>query len=757
MAAVTINALDAGNPLFMQNNDHSNVPLSGFKLTGTENNKMWFTAMKIALTGKNKFGFVDGTCVKPVTSLVLVWDELEKTYDKMDGFVIFNVINKIHALKQGDLYVPEYYHNLNSKGNILARDPLLDIKEAFNVVSREESHRGLHLGIGKVFNNNTEAPKCASFSYGYTSFDTQFTKDQMMKILSLINNNPSGNASANMARIRPTLFNGNVLFNLQFEKYFCAQTSSYMYNLTLGWIIDSGANQHLTNSTKNTLNVSDISSLNLTVGHPNGTLAKITTIGSLRLTANVVLFDVLVIPEYNVSLMSVHKLIKDSKLFVGFDETKCYIQDLNLVKMSGTGSEAAGLYLFDVEQCVSYSLQALSNLHYLFSGFVDYFWSLWKWENINMDFVTKLPKTSTGQDTIWIIVDRLTKSANFLPMKETDSMEKLTRQHLKEVVSRHGVSSRTSWYLTSSLIIISPFAKALTTHEAPDKRIYTMSDFTSRECGILFPRVILIGSISVEVPVAPKVGAAAVASPVGVLELDTHSLSEADPSESSPLLVSVAPMVLPFLCSDDSESDTEIPEMHVSPTPHAPFGGVTDWYPEPRVQFTGWNNVKGIECHVQGSTTSNVNNVSPLSGNISKESNNGRHIREQCKTGGCKPENLPPITEAIEELINRRVEEVLAAYEAIRAANALEAESQSQNGSGGDNGNGRNGNSGDRNGGNGIQMRIIGMLGLLSDCPKLKDQNRGNKAGNKNGIGKARGKAYVLGGGDANPDSNVVN
>ncbi|GJV86345.1 putative reverse transcriptase domain-containing protein [Tanacetum coccineum] len=57
---------------------------------------------------------------------------------------------------------------------------------------------------------------------------------------------------------------------------------------------------------------------------------------------------------------------------------------------------------------------------------------VWKWENITMDFVTKLPKTSTGQDTIWVIVDRLTKSAHFLLMKETDSMEKLTRQYLKE-------------------------------------------------------------------------------------------------------------------------------------------------------------------------------------------------------------------------------------------------------------------------------------------------------------------------------------
>ncbi|GJZ28949.1 putative reverse transcriptase domain-containing protein, partial [Tanacetum coccineum] len=66
---------------------------------------------------------------------------------------------------------------------------------------------------------------------------------------------------------------------------------------------------------------------------------------------------------------------------------------------------------------------------------------VWKWENITMDFVTKLPKTTSGQDTIWVIVDRLTKSAHFLPMKETDSMEKLTRQYLKEVVSRHGVST----------------------------------------------------------------------------------------------------------------------------------------------------------------------------------------------------------------------------------------------------------------------------------------------------------------------------
>nr|GEY17833.1 putative reverse transcriptase domain-containing protein [Tanacetum cinerariifolium] len=216
--------------------------------------------------------------------------------------------------------------------------------------------------------------------------------------------------------------------------------------------------------------------------------------------------------------------------------------------------------------------------------------------------------------------------------------------------------------------------------------------------------------------------------------------------------------------------------------------------------------------------------------------------------------------EAIEELVNRHVEEALAAYEATCAANTLEAENQSQNGSDGDNGNGGNGNGrnenpnengrGDRpvarectyqdlmkcqplnfKGTKGVvrltrwfekmetvfhinhcpekyqvkmvleeEDRIERYVGGLpdniqgnvafaeptrlqdaiqlanslmdqklkgyavkndknkrrSDCPKLKDQNNGNKAGNKNGVGEARGKAYVLGRGDVNPNSNVV-
>ncbi|KAI3824163.1 hypothetical protein L1987_05612 [Smallanthus sonchifolius] len=64
---------------------------------------------------------------------------------------------------------------------------------------------------------------------------------------------------------------------------------------------------------------------------------------------------------------------------------------------------------------------------------------LWKWENITTDLITKLPKTRRGYDAIWVMVDRLTKSAHFLPIKETYSSEKLAEIYIKEVVSRHGV------------------------------------------------------------------------------------------------------------------------------------------------------------------------------------------------------------------------------------------------------------------------------------------------------------------------------
>jgi hypothetical protein len=56
-----------------------------------------------------------------------------------------------------------------------------------------------------------------------------------------------------------------------------------------------------------------------------------------------------------------------------------------------------------------------------------------------MDFITQLPRTARGVDSIWVIVDRLTKSAHFIPIQESISAEKLVDIYIREIVARHGV------------------------------------------------------------------------------------------------------------------------------------------------------------------------------------------------------------------------------------------------------------------------------------------------------------------------------
>ncbi|GJW68759.1 ribonuclease H-like domain-containing protein [Tanacetum coccineum] len=427
----SINNLDAGNPLHVQNSDNSSSVLIPFKLQGTENYRIWNGAMKLALQARNKFGFVDGTCLKSAyaTSNVLSaqWDrcnamkELQETYDKVDGIVFASANDEADVVPKG---LDDYYQPVRSA--LLTRDPLPDVKDAYNTVSREESHRGIPESSGtsdaklnatsfvaKTFNNNrrnfntnnnTRGPfpnnnnnrgpnpnlncknygkightidrcyeivgfpanfkrasnnngkqsfnanvdvKCDKQNLGGPSSPSGFTPEQIKKLLNLINDNGAGNFHANMAG-RYSFFNGIVWFNMNFSKFFCTNNKLNVKTISLGWIIDSGANQHLTVSTIGMINVVDVTSLNITVGHPNSTLATISHIGNHKLTDNVILYDVLVVPGYCVSLLSINKLIRDSKMFVGFDEEKCYIQDLTRHNILGTGSESGGLYLFDM-------------------------------------------------------------------------------------------------------------------------------------------------------------------------------------------------------------------------------------------------------------------------------------------------------------------------------------------------------------------------------------------------------------------------
>ncbi|GJW60856.1 ribonuclease H-like domain-containing protein [Tanacetum coccineum] len=303
-----------------------------------------------------------------------------------------------------DVYLP-------IRSNILTRDPLPSVKSAFAIISGEESHRGVvsnstpskpHVTAfaSKGFDNkktsrgpnlNLKCTNCLKTChtiercfelvryppnykkpYGQaskglsqnkfasnnnavserpsTSSPVSLTNEQMIRFMNLINGKPASPISANKAG---TFFNGSLKFNTNFQKFFSSNNKFRLIKTSNGWIIYSEANQHMTISEKLLHNIVDIAHLGLTVRHPNGTHALIHKIGDLKLTKDITLYDVLVVPEYNVSLLSVHKLARDSKLCVGFDEHKCYIQDLQKKEIVEIDNESDGLYLFNVDSALN--------------------------------------------------------------------------------------------------------------------------------------------------------------------------------------------------------------------------------------------------------------------------------------------------------------------------------------------------------------------------------------------------------------------
>ncbi|GJZ08307.1 ribonuclease H-like domain-containing protein [Tanacetum coccineum] len=182
-----------------------------------------------------------------------------------------------------------------------------------------------------VGDDNTRSSASEAIVNGNGSSSSQnnvsmpFTPDQIMKLMSLISDKSGyGNAQANMAGINFISLLSKFKTFEEFKR----------------WIIDSGANQHMVLSEELLDSIVDISDLNLTVEHPNGLVAKIKKNRNLKLNDKITLYDVLLVLEYYVNLISVYKLARDNKLFIGFDENKCYIQDLGNMISMGTGSQS---------------------------------------------------------------------------------------------------------------------------------------------------------------------------------------------------------------------------------------------------------------------------------------------------------------------------------------------------------------------------------------------------------------------------------
>lgn len=440
-----LNELDFANPLYLHPSDTSNASIINMKLKGTENYSIWANAMELALTVKNKIGFIDGTEIKDFDNDVLgkqwdrcnsvvlswilnsiseelysgqvfskiakdVWDELKETYSKIDGSVIYNLYKQINSTVQDGSPISDYYHKLNSlwrqydiltklpkctcnssaaitefdnrlklmqflmglddsyqplRTSLLSKDPLPSVKGAFAIISAEESHRNSNShntnpktqasAFSSRFNNpsqnnqksNKSQPfKCThcnlsghtvdrcfeivGYPPGYkkksnlqrsqnksnsamvkqnptepsssANASTQpFTADQIAKLMTLISGNTSNQSVANMSGI----FNSPNL-DEKLKKTFCSNNVNCASDKSNMWIVDSGANQHMIIDETNLINQIDVTDLNLTVGHPNGTKAQIKKIGDLKFTKNIILKDVMIIPDYCVNLISVN-------------------------------------------------------------------------------------------------------------------------------------------------------------------------------------------------------------------------------------------------------------------------------------------------------------------------------------------------------------------------------------------------------------------------------------------------------------------
>ncbi|GKB95907.1 ribonuclease H-like domain-containing protein [Tanacetum coccineum] len=116
-----ISKLDVSNPLHLHPNDVAALTVESVKLKGTGNYQVWSCAMLLALEGKNKTGFIDGSCRRSNTDEVLgrEWDRVNVVVlgwilNSIYGSVTFTLHHKIHTLSQNGSSVADYYHRLNA-------------------------------------------------------------------------------------------------------------------------------------------------------------------------------------------------------------------------------------------------------------------------------------------------------------------------------------------------------------------------------------------------------------------------------------------------------------------------------------------------------------------------------------------------------------------------------------------------------------------------------------------------------------------
>ena len=123
-------------------------------------------------------------------------------------------------------------------------------------------------------------------------------------------------------------------------------TSCMTAHLSAGWIIDSGASDHMTASLESLVNVKPAAP-NLTIKLLTGAATVITHIGDLILQNGLKLSNVLYVPQFQHSLISIHRLSQDNKCEVIFHPSSCSVVDVNTRQLKALGKLRNGLYYLD--------------------------------------------------------------------------------------------------------------------------------------------------------------------------------------------------------------------------------------------------------------------------------------------------------------------------------------------------------------------------------------------------------------------------
>ncbi|KAH9750713.1 retrovirus-related pol polyprotein from transposon RE2 [Citrus sinensis] len=390
------------SPYYLHPSDNPGTVLVSQLLTG-DNYPTWRRAIRMALSAKNKMGFVNGTILKPegpeaaewerCNDMVLSWLLNSISPDIANSVIYADTAKEVwddlyNRFSQGNLarifQIKRAICTLLQEHQTLAMGSLPTLGKVYSTFIEEEKQRELHINANPLpesaalavakgeFNQDKfrpqnsdskgkQRPKCEHCGklghvkakcyklHGYppkqahaasTTTDVPST------------NNGTAPASTNKVEI-PHLTTEQYqqlisILNLNSTAPAANLTGNSVYysnSTSSSWIIDTGASDHITSSIDSLSHVTPISA-HKPVRLPNGSFSQISHIGNINLSEKIRLSKVLCVPDFSFNLLSVSKITKSLNCAVIFFPDFCVFQDLVSKQMIGLGKEHNGLYYY---------------------------------------------------------------------------------------------------------------------------------------------------------------------------------------------------------------------------------------------------------------------------------------------------------------------------------------------------------------------------------------------------------------------------